>query len=293
MSTAAPSRALSLAHLTLLGLAPADLIDVAARAGYPFVGLRLLPAAPGGPAYPLMNDAVALRETLARMAASGVRVFDLEIVRLDERFDVARLLPLLEVGARLGARTVLVGADDTDAARRARSYAALCEAARGFGLAACIEFMPWTAVKNLRDATQLIEMAGRPANAGLLVDALHFARSQSTLPEVAALPREWLHYAQICDAPAEIPARAASISSACCAPCPAICRSASRCRTRSARRPSGRAPGPSRRCRPHAPSWRSAELRPSSPRRVPRRCRETPRPRGSCATPAGDRRARP
>jgi sugar phosphate isomerase/epimerase len=206
MSTAAPSRALSLAHLTLLGLAPADLIDVAARAGYPFVGLRLLPAAPGGPAYPLMNDAVALRETLARMAASGVRVFDLEIVRLDERFDVARLLPLLEVGARLGARTVLVGADDTDAARRARSYAALCEAARGFGLAACIEFMPWTAVKNLRDATQLIEMAGRPANAGLLVDALHFARSQSTLHEVAALPREWLHYAQICDAPAEIPA---------------------------------------------------------------------------------------
>jgi hypothetical protein len=43
--------------------------------------------------------------------------------------------------------------------------------------------------------------AGRP-NGGVLVDAIHFARLGSTLAQVAALPREWLHYAHICDAAA-------------------------------------------------------------------------------------------
>ena len=36
----------------------------------------------------------------------------------------------------------------------------------------------------------------------MLVDALHVARSSTTASDIAALPRELLHYAQICDAPA-------------------------------------------------------------------------------------------
>ena len=44
--------------------------------------------------------------------------------------------------------------------------------------------------------------AGQPANAGILVDALHFGRSTSTLDDIHAIPRELLHYAQICDAEA-------------------------------------------------------------------------------------------
>jgi len=40
----------------------------------------------------------------------------------------------------------------------------------------------------------------------VLVDALHFARSDSSLADIGAMPRHRLHYAQICDAPAEIPA---------------------------------------------------------------------------------------
>lgn len=198
-------RPASLAALTLLDQAPPQLVAIAAAAGYRHVGLRLLPSTPGGVAYPLMDDPAALRETLACMADTGVGVFDLEIVRLGADFDAARCGPLFEVGARLGARAVLVGADDTDAARCAQSFAALCEAARPFGLSPNLEFMPWTAVKHLRDAVRLIDAAGRPDNARLLIDALHFARSDSALHEVAALPRGWLQYAQVCDAPAAMP----------------------------------------------------------------------------------------
>ncbi|MGX1319352.1 hypothetical protein AB7M17_002805 [Bradyrhizobium sp. USDA 377] len=43
----------SLAALTALELTPPQSIEVAARCGYDHVGLRLLPATPGGVAYPL------------------------------------------------------------------------------------------------------------------------------------------------------------------------------------------------------------------------------------------------
>lgn len=199
----------SLAHLTLLGLPPPQLIDVAAEAGYQHVGLRLLPSSPTGPSFPLMTDAAMRQETLARVRDTGVTVFDLEIIRIVEGFEVGPLLPFFEVGALLGARAMLVSGEDAHPARCAEAFARLCEAARPFGLSADLEFMPWTATRDLPAATALIEAAGRPANAGLLVDALHFARSDSTLAQVAALPRAWLHYAQVCDAPAEIPATVA------------------------------------------------------------------------------------
>jgi sugar phosphate isomerase/epimerase len=203
LSAALP--AFSLAHLTLLSTAPAALIDIAAAAGYQHVGLRLLPSAAGGVAWPLMDDPAALREVQARVRDTGVTVFDLEIVRLGADFNASAYLRFFETGAALGAQAVLVGADDTEPARCAASYAALCEAAAPFGLRPNIEFMPWTAVKNLRDAARLIRDAGTPANSGLLIDALHFARSDSHVAEVAEVPRGWLHYAQVCDAPAAIP----------------------------------------------------------------------------------------
>ena len=59
---------------------------------------------------------------------------------------------------------------------------------------------PWTGVKNLAQARQLVEAAAHPAGA-VLFDALHFDRSGSTLDEFAALPRTLMNYVQICDGP--------------------------------------------------------------------------------------------
>jgi hypothetical protein len=47
------------------------LIDVAAACGYDHVGIRLLPATPGGIGYPLMEDKAGLRETIARPCEPG------------------------------------------------------------------------------------------------------------------------------------------------------------------------------------------------------------------------------
>ncbi len=194
----------SLAQLTTLSLAPPDMVSLAHELGYDYAGIRMLPSAPGGTAYPLMDDPAMLAETLARMDDTGLRIFDLEMIRIDARFRVEDFLPFLETGATLGARAVLVAGDDPVEARMIESYGALCDAAWSFGLTVDLEFMPWTVLKDIAGTVRILEAVDRPG-CGILIDALHFARSTSRLDEVETLPRRWLHYAQMCDGPARGP----------------------------------------------------------------------------------------
>lgn len=197
-------RAYSLSFLTCLDAAPPVAIRIAAEAGYAFVGLRLLPAAPGGLAFQLMQQPALLAETLDAVRACGVGVFDVELVRIGADFSVASCMQFLETSARIGARAILVVGDDGDEARMTASYAALCEAAAPFGLSADLEFMPQSAVRDAAAALRIVRAVAQP-NAAIIVDALHVSRSHTPLADIAAIPREWMNYAQICDGPAEIP----------------------------------------------------------------------------------------
>ena len=151
----------SLAALTVLELAPPALIDVAAACGYEHVGIRLLPATPGGVAYPLMDDEASLKETIARLDATGVTVADLEVVALRPETDITGFSAFFETGARLGAKHILVAAYDPVLDRFADRFAAFCEAAAPFGLSADLEFMPWTSVPDLTTARRIVEQVGK------------------------------------------------------------------------------------------------------------------------------------
>ncbi|MCW2248114.1 sugar phosphate isomerase/epimerase [Azospirillum fermentarium] len=194
----------SLAHLTVLDLAPPQMVALAARVGYQAIGVRLLPATPGGAAY-LLDDPAMLRETIKASEDTGVKIFDLEIIRLEPATDVSSFGKFFETGAALGAKAILTAGNDPDEARLTDTYAAFCDAAAPYGLTADLEFMPWTDVRDLATAIRIVKAADRP-NGGILVDALHFDRSDSRLEDLTGLPRSWLHYAQMCDAPAEKPA---------------------------------------------------------------------------------------
>jgi sugar phosphate isomerase/epimerase len=195
-------RTYSLAYLTANASTVSQAIGIAAELGYGFVGLRLQPNGPGAPFQSFIDDATVQRETLARMADTGVQVFDLEIIRIGEQFDPVVHRPLLEAGAALKARAVLIAADDSNEQRLAHHYAQLCEFMQPYGLTADLEFMPWTGVKDAQAAMRVVKQAGTPKNAGILVDALHVGRSTTSLADIAAIPRELLHYAQMCDAQA-------------------------------------------------------------------------------------------
>lgn len=195
----------SLAHLSALTLSPPEMIDVAARTGYQFVGLRLMPVTATEPKYPLAEDAEMMRETLACLEDTGVAVLDIELVRLTPDVDISSFEHMLETGARLGARHVITQAPDPDRSRATEHFARFCELARRYGLSADLEFITWTDTPDLRAAAAIVSAARQP-NGGILIDTLHFCRSNCDLSELEHLPREWFRSAQVCDAPAQPPA---------------------------------------------------------------------------------------
>ena len=192
-------RIYSLAYLSVHRCTAPEAMALAADLGCGFVGLRLAPVAPGGAYQPLLGRSDILREARAIQRDTGVGVMDLEIVRINADFDVAAHQELLETGAALGARAVLVAGDDPDEARLAHHYGLLCEATARCGMTADLEFMPWTAVRDARSALRVVQAAGTPVNAGVLVDGLHFGRSPTTVQDLRAIPPQLLHYAQMCD----------------------------------------------------------------------------------------------
>jgi len=195
----------SLAHLTVLGLSPPEMIGVADRAGYSFVGLRLEAVTPEEPKYAAHRDARLLRETRRALANSGVQVLDVELIRLVPTFDVHQFDALLDVSAELGARHLIAQGADAELDRVSEHYGQLCDAAAKRSLTADIEFVTWTETSNLTRAAQIVSGVRRE-NAGLLIDTLHFSRSNCDLQELQRLPRSWFNYAQVCDAPSEPPA---------------------------------------------------------------------------------------
>jgi len=195
----------SLAYLTSAPMVPPQALVLAEKLGYQAIGVRIAPAAPGGDFSPLATDPAMLRETIRRIDDTGVSVFDVEIARLRADFEPEQFAAFLETAGKLKARAILVAGDDADEARLTDSFAKFCRTAAPYGLTADLEFMPWTAVKNAKTALRIVTNAREP-NGRVLVDALHAARSATTFDDIASLPRHLLSYAQLCDAPAGIPA---------------------------------------------------------------------------------------
>lgn len=203
-------RIFSLASLTVLELSPPDMVEVAARAGYSHVGLRLVPATPEEHHFALVADQELRRQTLARLRDTGIRVLDVEILRLKPETVVADFEKILAVGAEFGASELLVAGNDPDERRLTQHFAELCDLAAAYGLHPHLEFMPWTDARNLQQATRIVENAGCE-NGGVLVDAFHFDRSGSRLEELVKVVPSRLRYAQLCDVAGPRPADMAEI----------------------------------------------------------------------------------
>ena len=77
-------------------------------------------------------------------------------------------MPVLETGARLGARNALIAGNDPDEARLTERFAALCDLAAPFGIAPCLEPMPWTDVRDFAQGARVLRNAAhaqlRPAD---------------------------------------------------------------------------------------------------------------------------------
>jgi len=194
----------SLAHLTILSCSPPDLIEIASEAGYDYVSLRPIAVTPNEPKYPFGEDQNLLRQTRSALAATGMRLLDIEVARIVPELNVKTYMPALEAAATLGARHVLSSAWTPDRNYVSEKFAELCDLAKPFGLTVEFEFVTFAAMGTLADAAAIVRSSGRD-NGGICIDTLHFFRSNTQLTELDTLPRSWFRFMQLCDAPVESP----------------------------------------------------------------------------------------
>jgi sugar phosphate isomerase/epimerase len=201
---------LSLAALTVLEVSPIEAVRIAARCGYSHVGLRPVPATPDESHTPILTHRGNRSELRAALVGEGIGVLDCEIVRLTPQIDWSHMQRVLEFTAEFGAARLLVADNDPDQERSAAALAQLAELAVPHNVTPCLEFMPWTCAPNLSAARTRI--AGI-ANAALLIDAFHLARSGGS-PDDITVGDPQVSYLQLSDIAGPIPDLAAILAEA-------------------------------------------------------------------------------
>jgi sugar phosphate isomerase/epimerase len=185
-------RLLSLAAGTALDVSPPDLVDVAAAAGFPAVGVWFDATT--------FTTSVA-RQVRARLDHHGLLALDIEPIMLTAGDHQDHGEAIVDAAFEVGARHVLVASRQPDDGLVAARLAALAERCAGTEVVLVLEFLPALATRTLQQATSIVARVDHP-NVRVLVDALHLARSGGTPADVAALPPGTVPYLQLCDAPA-------------------------------------------------------------------------------------------
>ncbi|MFF2318633.1 sugar phosphate isomerase/epimerase family protein [Arthrobacter sp. NPDC058097] len=207
----APRRQLGLAQLSLLNTAPPQLVAIAAEAGFDFIGARVRPVTPGERPYDLQPGSPMLRETLARMADTGVTVRDIEFLLLDGTDQRDAWLAMMAAGQALGAASLTVAASDPDPARLADTLARMTEDGRNHGIVPTLEPISYQTVNSVPAAVALARTSG----CNIVVDALHLNRF-GAVPGSAqwadlSANRGLVPMLQLCDGPAPRPADRAGL----------------------------------------------------------------------------------
>lgn len=184
------ARLLSLASGVLPEFTPQQTAAAAIAAGFPAVGIWVEPST--------WTSGVA-REVRDRASDSGVAVLDVEVVWIRTGPDNPDHLRIIDAGADIGARNVLVVSSDPNPVETAAKFGRLVDHATSRGLRASLEFAAFTEVRDLAAALDVLDRAARP-EAGLLVDPLHFARTGGHPEDLRGVDPRRFAYAQFCDA---------------------------------------------------------------------------------------------
>lgn len=174
---------------------PVQLVEAAASAGYDYGGMWMEPE--------IWTDRTTA-DVAAALRRTGLKLNDIEVVWIRPGAPNPDHLRIVETGAELGARNVLCVSSDPDPGATRDKLTILAERGAALGVRVNLEFGLFTEVKTIHAARAILEGVPSPAK-GLLIDALHWSRSGGTLADIEAIPRDWLSYAQLCDAPAQAP----------------------------------------------------------------------------------------
>ncbi len=186
----------SLAALTILDAGPAGQIRAAAAAGFKSVGLRLNPLLASDPQ---VTGTPLEAEVEALMRETGLQMLEAGVFPIKPDLEVESLRPVIALTARIGGRFIVCPVEDADVTRRLQTYRTLCDLCAAYGLAALVEFNPYSACRSLGEARAMALAAARD-NAALVIDLLHLSRSGGTADDLRKVEPHLLQLVHYCDA---------------------------------------------------------------------------------------------
>jgi len=195
--------ALTLGFLTIgAQAAPLDVLQAAHDAGFGAAGLRISGRNPGNPwVSPATTETFdGLRE---RARECGVRISSISGYYMSDKTTLHDLLRNVVAAERTGAPIIAQGCFEPDRSRATALLRDYAHAAADAGVRIALEFMPMSAIKSIADAQRIIQASGA-RNVGLLIDALHLARSGADACDVRLLDPSSIMLTQLCDASATL-----------------------------------------------------------------------------------------
>ncbi|MFN2099230.1 sugar phosphate isomerase/epimerase family protein [Altererythrobacter sp. MF3-039] len=188
-------RQISLAAGIMPEASPSQLVEAAAASDFDFGGMWVE-----------KDDWTpeTTRRIRRQLADAGVRLLDLEVAWIMPGPPDPWLCELVDIAAALEATNLLCVSSEPESDATAAKFQAMVDRAKGTDVRVNLEYGLFTEVKTIHAARDILDQV-EGENKGLLCDALHWSRSGATGADVTAVPREWIGYAQLCDAPAEPP----------------------------------------------------------------------------------------
>jgi sugar phosphate isomerase/epimerase len=111
-------------------------------------------------------------------------------------------LEMCEALGVVSLSVIATASSDVPVPDLAGHFGRVCDRAAGFGAQVHLEFIPFTIVRNLRIAWDIVRAADRP-NGGLLFDTWHFFRGDPEFTVLAQVPGDRIFCVQLDDATAE------------------------------------------------------------------------------------------
>lgn len=197
----------SLAHLTVLGWNPVEMIYNAHAIGYDYVSVRTISMGINRESdFDISRNHKLFNDMKEAMDETGMKVYDIELARVVDDVDVRSYEASFEAAARLGAKGMISSIWTDNKPYYMEQFAVLCDLAAQYSLTVNLEFPTWACVWDLKGVMEVLDTVKKP-NAGVMVDTLHVYRSRVPVEELANIPKEMLNLAHLCDGPVEIPER--------------------------------------------------------------------------------------
>ncbi|MET0456871.1 MAG: sugar phosphate isomerase/epimerase [Mycobacterium sp.] len=168
-----------------------EILAAAAASGFTGIGLTV------GQCISALERGIGLDEIGTRVAEAGLRVAELELIRLGDDGPVRHANALVEdLCDALRPDRVHVAAFEGELPRILDQFAAVCGSLGDVPVA--FEFMPYSRVQTLSQAVDLAERTGTP-NAKVVLDVVHFFRSGGDPSELTARQMDWVAGVQLSD----------------------------------------------------------------------------------------------